>query len=215
MKQENILLNPVQGSKVDKLKHFGTLLPFAVFWYLVRFIRQTFNIIFFKTIGKYAFRKIGKGVKIDGFPDILWPCANIILGDYVRLGKRCVFQGSQDSSIVIGDRVTINDGCYITSLCSISIGAGTSIGEYTSIRDYNHKFDDLNIPIKDQNYYGAPIEIGLDCWIGRGCIILAGIKIGDGAVIGANSVVTKDVPSNSIFAGVPAKFIRKRGVNGK
>ncbi|QWG03992.1 hypothetical protein KMW28_13775 [Flammeovirga yaeyamensis] len=57
---------------------------------------------------------------------------------------------------------------------------------------------------------GNPIEIGENCWIGRGCIILAGVTIGDGAIIAANSVVNKNIPSNTIYGGVPAKFIKDR-----
>lgn len=201
----------VSGSTIERLQRFGYLLPFALIWYFCRFVRQRLLFLYFKTIGLYAFRKIGKGVIIDGFPDIIWPCANIQLGNYVRIGKRCVFQGSPDSKILIEDKVTINDGCYITSLFQIVIGEGTSIGEYCSIRDYNHKFNDLSISIKSQDYFGAPIEIGKNCWIGRGCIILPGVIIGEGAVVGANAVVTKDVPPYAVAAGIPAKIIKYRG----
>jgi acetyltransferase-like isoleucine patch superfamily enzyme len=109
--------------------------------------------------------------------------------------------------------VTINDGCYITSLFSITIGNGTSIGEYTSIRDYDHEFDDLSRPIKDQGYKGKPIDIGKDCWIGRGCMITSGVRIGEGAVVGANSVVTHDIPAFSVAVGAPARVLRKRGTS--
>ncbi|MEK6481639.1 acyltransferase [Catalinimonas sp. 4WD22] len=200
----------VSGSTFSKLKDFGSLLPFALYWYITRAFRQSFLRFYFHTIGKYGFRSIGRGVVIDGMPEFIWPCADITLGDFVRIGKRCVFQGAPVSKIRLGNRVTVNDGCYLTSMFSITVGQGTSIGEYTSIRDYNHKFDDTSIPIKDQDYYGSPIEIGNDCWIGRGCIILPGVSIGYGAVIGANSVVTKDIPPLSVAAGVPAKVIKMR-----
>jgi acetyltransferase-like isoleucine patch superfamily enzyme len=131
-----------------------------------------------------------------------------VVGDNVRIGKRCVFQGSSESVINISNNVTINDGCFITSLYQIDIGAGTSIGEYTSIRDYNHNYSDKNRPLKSQGYSGSRIKIGEECWIGRGCTILPGVEIGMHAVIGANSVVTKNIPANEIHAGVPAKFIR-------
>lgn len=200
----------VTGSIIERLNRFGYFLPFALLWYTARYLRQTFWLIFFKTIGRYAFRQVGKGVKIDGMPDIIWPCADIRIGNFVRVGKRCVFQGSPSSRILIDDMVTINDGCYLTAMFAITIGEGTSIGEYTSIRDYNHKFDDLSVSIKNQDYYGAPIEIGKDCWIGRGCMILPGVVIGNGAVVGANSVVTKDVPPYAVVAGIPAKIIKQR-----
>ncbi|QQY83987.1 acyltransferase [Tamlana sp. s12] len=93
---------------------------------------------------------------------------------------------------------------------SIEIGKGTSIGEYTSIRDYNHKFDNPSTPIKNQDYFGSKIVIEEDCWIGRGCIILPGVTIGKGAVVGANSLVNKDVSPYTIVGGIPAKFIKNR-----
>jgi len=208
--REKQYVKRVSGSMLYKLQSFGSLLPFALYWYGKRAIRQTFLRLYFQTIGKYGFRSIGKGVIIDGMPEFIWPCADIRLGDFVRIGKRCVFQGAHVSKINLEDKVTINDGCYITSMFSINIGKGTSIGEYTSIRDYNHKFDTTDIPIKEQDYHGASIEIGEDCWIGRGCIILPGVSIGNGAVVGANSVVTKDIPSLSVAAGTPAKIIKMR-----
>lgn len=207
---EKRFVSRVTGSSFERVKSFGYLLPFAFFWYLFRYLRQGFWLIYFRSIGRYAFRVIGKSVKIDGMQEIIFPCADIRLGNYVRLGKRCVFQGSPDSTIIVGNRVTINDGCYLTSMFSITIGENTSIGEYTSIRDYNHKFDDPTISIKDQDYYGTPIEIGKDCWIGRGCMILPGVVIGDGVVIGANAVVTKDISSYSVVGGIPAKLIKMR-----
>jgi len=202
---------PATGSKIQKLRAFGFRLPFALVWYFGRWIRQKFNLAWLLTFGRYGFRYIGKGVNIDGMPEFIWPCADIRIMDNVRIGKRCVFQGAPQSTITVNNKVTINDGCYITSLFSITIGESTSIGEYTSIRDYNHKFDEVEINIKNQDYFGAPIEIGKDCWIGRGCIILPGVVIGDGAVIGANSVVSKDIPSNAIAVGAPAKVIKMRG----
>lgn len=206
-------INRVSGTLFSKLKNFGWLLPFVLYWYFLRAVRQISLRIYFHTLGKYGFRSLGKGVIIDGMPEFIWPCADISLRNNVRIGKRSVFQGSHTSSIHLDNKVTINDRCYLTSMFSITIGSGTSIGEYTSIRDYNHKFDDISIPIKDQDYYGAPIVIGKDCWIGRGCIILGGVTVGDGAIIGANSVVNKDVPPYTVVAGVPIKLIKYRGQN--
>lgn len=202
--------NHIQGTVLQKMKAFGFRLPFALIWYTSRWFRQNINLLWMKTFGRYGFRHIGKNVAIDGMPEFVWPCADIRLMNNVRIGKRCVFQGFPESVIILEDRVTINDGCYITSAFSITIGKGTSVGEYTSIRDYNHKFDDITKLIKDQDYFGAPIEIGEGCWIGRGCIILPGVMIGAGAVIGANSVVSKDIPPYSIAVGAPAKVIKMR-----
>lgn len=194
---------------LQKLKKFKKKIVFALIWYLFRFIRQKANLAYLLTIGRYGFSSIGKNVVIDGIPKFLFPCSKIILESKVRIGSGCVFQGSIDSEIFIGSNVTINDGCVLTSLFSIKIGNNTSIGEYTSIRDYNHNFSNQG-SIKTQGYIGSEIVIGRDCWIGRGCIILPGVIIGDGAIIAANSVVNKEVPPNTIYGGVPAKYIKER-----
>lgn len=203
--------NPgVKGSLTEKISRFGFKLPFACFWYLGRFLKQSFLIIYFKTIGRYGFSKIGSGTIIDGWITFIWPCADIQLGRNSRVGKNCVFQGAPTSKIKIGSQVTINDGCYLTSLFSIKIGDRTAIGEHTSIRDYDHCFENPSVPIKEQGYCGAPIEIGRDCWIGRGCMITAGVTIGEGSVIGANSVVTSNIAPFSVAVGSPARVIRVR-----
>ena len=183
---------------------------YVIIWYIGRFFRQNAIWLYLVLLGRYGFRKIGKGVVFDGMPSFIYPCSDISLGNNIRIGKNCVFQGSPDSKIILHDGVTVNNGGVITSLFQITIGSGTSIGEFTSIRDYNHKFNDPEIPIKSSIYLGAPIVIGEDCWIARGCVILPGVTIGDGAIVAANSVVNKDVEPYSIVGGVPAKLIKYR-----
>ena len=84
------------------------------------------------------------------------------------------------------------------------------IGEYTSIRDTEHQYNDLNIPIKLQDDISSDIIIGDDVWIGRGCMIFPGSEIGDGVIVGANSVVKGKLEDHGIYAGSPAKLIKSR-----
>lgn len=205
----------VSGSPLAKMRRFGPMLPWALGWYAGRWAWQTALSVFYRTLGRYAFRRIGRKVVIDGWVQIIWPCADIRLGDRVRIGRRCVFQGSPDCTINIGNSVTINDGAYLTAVFGIDIGERTSIGEYVSIRDYDHQFDDVNTPIQNQGYRGGPIRIGRDCWIGRGTIVTGGVTIGDGAVVGANSVVTRDIPPMAVAVGAPARVLRQRGERKK
>ena len=86
----------------------------------------------------------------------------------------------------------------------IVIGNGVLIGHNVSILTLNHD----ERPEFRQNIYPKPIKIGENVWIGSNATILQGVTIGDGAIIGANAVVTKDIPQNSIVAGIPAKIIR-------
>jgi len=100
-------------------------------------------------------------------------------------------------------------GSLIAAADSVTIGDDTLIGEYVSIRDANHGTSAAAL-IRSQPLESKPISIGRNVWIGRGCCILKGVTIGDGAVIAANTVVTHDVQPNTIHAGVPAREIGKR-----
>jgi len=110
----------------------------------------------------------------------------------------------------IGENVTIHDFCYIDAIGGIEIGDNTRIAHNCSIITGQHKFDVPDKTIIDSGYVCKPVSIGSDVWIGTGTVILQGITIHDGAVVGANSVVTKDVEFCTVVAGNPARLIRKR-----
>jgi acetyltransferase-like isoleucine patch superfamily enzyme len=131
------------------------------------------------------------------------------LGANCRLGRDVLFDTSEGGKIEFGNRVRVNSGGVIVANVRITIGDDTLIGEYVSIRDANHGSASGDL-IRTQAPIAAEISVGRDVWIGRGCCLLPGITIGNGAVVGANSVVIRDVPSNSIYAGVPAKQIGSR-----
>ena len=135
--------------------------------------------------------------------------ANIGLGKRCRLGMDVELRTVDAGRIQIGADTRLNRGCTLTSYAQIRIDNFTIIGEFVSIRDANHglKRDE---PMRYQPHTCEPILIGRDVWIGRGSCILPGVTIGEGAVIGANSVVTGDIPDFAIAAGVPAKVIKMR-----
>lgn len=111
--------------------------------------------------------------------------------------------------LVAGHYSFINFGCYICP--KVSIGRYTMLGPRVAITGSDHNY---NVPSLPAYFAGRPelpsTEIGDDVWVGYGSIILAGVTIGDGAIIAAGSVVTKDVPPYLIVGGVPAKPIRAR-----
>lgn len=108
-------------------------------------------------------------------------------------------------NIQLGKNVFINAGCKFQDQGGIYIGDDVLIGHNVVMATLNH---DEN-PEKRANLIAAPINIGDKVWIGSNATILPGVTIGDGAIIAAGAVVTKDVEEKSIVAGVPAKFIRK------
>ena len=136
---------------------------------------------------------------------------NGIKGNPIGCYERCTFFVDRDSEIIIGDNVGISQAALI-SHCSIQIGNNVKIGGGTSV--YTTDFHSLDPIIRasseDQKHRkSAPVTIEHDAFIGARCIILKGVTIGENSIVGAGSVVTKSIPANEIWAGNPAKFIRK------
>lgn len=110
----------------------------------------------------------------------------------------------------IGNYVSLNENAMIDASFGVKIGNYARIAYYSKIVSSQHNYKDHNKLIMLQGLSGGPIIIGEDVWICTGVVITPNIKIGKGSVIGANSVVTRDVPPYTVFAGVPAKLIKKR-----
>ena len=110
----------------------------------------------------------------------------------------------------IGNNVAINNDVWINAAGNVEIGNNTLIGPKVVIHSANHKFDQLDIPIRTQGHVMKEVIIEEDIWIGAAAIILPGVKIGKGSVIAAGAVVTKDVPPFSIAMGVPAQVKKSR-----
>ena len=108
-------------------------------------------------------------------------------------------------NIHLGKNVFINADCKFQDQGGIYIGDDTLIGHNVVLATLNHEEN----PENRGNLIAAPIKIGNKVWIGSNATILPGVTVGDGAIIAAGAVVTKDVDSMSIVAGVPAKFVRK------
>jgi acetyltransferase-like isoleucine patch superfamily enzyme len=115
--------------------------------------------------------------------------------------------------IEIGAKTRIGEMCQISSCNKVVIGEGVLVGRRVYISDNAHgqfEKEQLSIPpIVRPLYSKGPVIIGNNVWIGERACILAGVTIGDGAIVAANAVVTHDVPSFSLAAGVPAKIIKK------
>ena len=179
---------------------------------LLTFLRLKWRVFFLRMLSR---GKVSNIVEIrNGFT--FTRGGKISVGNNCYIGERVNFEISiePEGVLTIGDNVWISHDCHITSWGSISIGNNVLIGEFTSIRDTTHNYKEPEIPIRMQGEKIGKIVIEDDVWIGRGCLILGnpeGLKIGKGAVIGANSVVTKSVEAYTVVGGVPAKLIKRRG----
>jgi acetyltransferase-like isoleucine patch superfamily enzyme len=112
--------------------------------------------------------------------------------------------------VEIGENSTLNEFCAIHGLGGVKIGNGVRIGCHTVIHTNYHRFERTDIPIWKQGVYGKPITMEDDVWIGAHCTIIGGVTIGSHSVIGAHSIVTKDIPPFSVAYGVPCKVQRSR-----
>ena len=114
------------------------------------------------------------------------------------------FYTDYGQNITIGKNVFINSGSCFQDQGGIEIGDNVLIGQQVVLATLNH---DL-LPQKRANMTPAPIKIGNGVWIGAHATVLAGVSVGNGAVVAAGAVVTKDVPANTVVGGVPAKIIK-------
>lgn len=133
----------------------------------------------------------------------------VLLGDRVTIRSFVNLAGN--GTIKIGNRTTINEYCAITAVRQVVVGSDCMFGPGVTVLDVDHEFADLEKPMAQQGYRTESVTIGNDVWLGTGAVVLRGVTIGDGAVVGANSVVTKDVQPYEIVGGVPAKTIGRRG----
>lgn len=127
------------------------------------------------------------------------PCAYAACCSEISIGQRVIIRpGSMLFADTMGGVIVIED--------DVMLGCGVHI--YAN----NHRFDDPNKPIIDQDYYPSkPVVLKKGCWIGANAIILPGVVIGENSVVGAGSIVTKDIPDRVVAVGNPARVIRKIG----
>ena len=132
----------------------------------------------------------------------------IDLGEQVTINRYAYLQGDK-GGIRLGNRVEINNFSIVNGTGGVDIGDDTLIGPGVRIISYQHGYA-RGATIRSQPVDARPIRIGRDVWLGANSIILAGVTIGDGAVVAAGAVVREDVPSHAVVAGVPATIRKYR-----
>jgi len=152
--------------------------------------------------------RIAKGTFID--PEVI-----IDSPESIKIGSNCIIRKGvvlrpENGEIIIGDNCVINHYCVFHGKGGIHIGDWTILGPHCGFYAQNHTFMRFDIPITKQINYGKGIYLMGDNWIGGHAVICDDVTIGKGAVVGANSTVTRSIPMASIAAGSPAKAIKKR-----
>lgn len=155
------------------------------------------------------FRFCGEQVIIENEVLIFHP-ETITLNDRVYVGHRTILKGYHKGEMIIGEGTWIGQNCFIHSAGSVHIGRSVGIGPGVQILTSFHRDDDPDIPVMHHQLEFGSVVIHDGADIGVGVIVLPGVTIGEGSIIGAGSVVTRSVEAYSVFAGSPARFLRKR-----
>ena len=162
-----------------------------------------------------AFRSFGTNSVIQ-MPVRLGNAQHISIGSRVFVGSGCWLQvlagADDDPSLQIGDGTSIAGYCVFSAAKEIRIGRHVSICRNVYISDHTHEYENWPVPVEEQGITDVmPVEIADGAWLGENVVIFPGIRVGVGAVVSANSVVTKDVADRTLVAGVPARSLRRFG----
>ena len=203
-----------------KLRTFEMPAPKVIFlpvWYLHHGIRNVFRWItrcfYYQPMFRARCDQVGKNLRVDlGAP--------YVYGDIrIRIGDDCTMNAiSSFVSTSVGRNPVLEIGnkTYLGHRVSISVGSKVTIGSHVLIADNVFIADNPGHPLDaaKRRVQGVepdqirPVTIGDDVWIGHGCKIMPGVHIGEGSVVGAGSIVTRDVPPFTLVAGIPAKAVR-------
>ena len=167
-------------------------------FFLIFLIINKFNI-------RFIYRTLGK--RLDKFKMLLLSMSGAKIGLNSTVRSNTFILNS--NNLTIGNNSTIGSNSEIFNSTNFYIGDNVDIGTQFYINTENHKFDDSKKFLSKQGVICSEIIIGSDIWIGTRVTILAGVKISDRVIVGACSLVNKDLESGYIYAGVPAKKIKK------
>ena len=161
--------------------------------------------------------RCGKNVKFEDFAEIHGLCSEgLSFGDYVTISRGVMIRpssyygGDYGMGLTMGEHSSIGPYGYVGCSGKITIGKNVMFGPRCSLFAENHVFSDTNCDIKSQGVNQKGITIEDDCWIGSNVTILDGVTIGKGSVIGAGTLVTKDIPAGSVVIDKREKVLRER-----
>jgi acetyltransferase-like isoleucine patch superfamily enzyme len=174
-------------------------------WYLVRYWRFFWWRLRNPHVVTEGFVFLGKRVELTARKGY----GRLVVGRWVHLGDgnaiRC-----HEGNLRIGDKAVFGRSNTVNGFLDIEIGAATIVADWVYVCDFDHVYEDINVPIKDQGIVKSPVRIGPDCWVGTKVSVLRGATVGHGCVLAAHTVVRGDVPPMSVVAGVPGRVVKDR-----
>jgi hypothetical protein len=135
--------------------------------------------------------------------------ARLVLGRWVHLGANTALR-CHEGTLTLGDKSVLARDVSINCYLDVEIGDSALIADGVYISDFDHNFADVTRPIKDQGIAKSRVRIDRDVWLGTKVTVCRGVLIGQGAVVGANAVVTRDLPPYAVAVGVPARIMKDR-----
>jgi acetyltransferase-like isoleucine patch superfamily enzyme len=147
---------------------------------------------------------IGPGVTIE-----IGKGAKLYLGRWSWIGHGTKIR-AHEGEVRVGAKSVLGQECTISSFQHVSIGRECIVADRVMLIDFDHGVVEVERPIREQGIYKRDVRVGHNVWMGYGACVLRGVTIGDNAIIGTSTVVTKDVPANAVVAGIPARVLRMR-----
>ena len=174
-------------------------------WYLLRYWRLLRLRLRHPEVVLRGMVFLGRNVEIEARRGY----GRLEIGRWVHIGDgnslRC-----HEGSMRIGDKVVLGRHNTLNCYLDVEVGAASIIADWVYVTDFDHRIDDVTVPIKDQGIVKTPVRIGPDCWLGTKVSVLRGTRIGRGTVLGAHAVARGEIPEYSIAVGAPARVVRDR-----
>ncbi|NEE00934.1 acyltransferase [Phytoactinopolyspora halotolerans] len=174
-------------------------------FYLIRYARLLRLRLFHPEVVTEGMVFLGRRTKVYGRRGF----GRVVLGRWVHIGDETHLR-AHEGTLRVGDKTVFGRHTTVNCYLDIEIGARTLVADWVHITDFDHRFDDLDTPIKDQGIVKSPVRIGPDCWLGVKSSVLRGADVGRGCVIAAHAVVRSVLDDFSIAGGVPARVIKSR-----
>jgi len=174
-------------------------------WYLLRYWRLFWLRVLHPDIVTEGMVFIGRRVELYARTGY----GRLILGRWVHIGAENRLR-AHEGTLRVGDKCVFGRDNTVNCYLDIEFGAGTIVADWVYVCDFDHVYDDIHVPIKDQGIVKSPVRVGPDCWVGTKVTVLRGATIGHGCVLAAHAVVRGDVPPMSVVGGVPGRVLKDR-----
>jgi acetyltransferase-like isoleucine patch superfamily enzyme len=133
----------------------------------------------------------------------------LVLGRWVHIGDENRLR-AHEGTLRVGDKCVFGRDNTVNCYLDIEFGAASIVADWVYVCDFDHRFDDVTMPIKDQGIVKSPVRIGPDVWVGTKVTVTRGVVVGQGSVLAAHTVVNRDTPPFSVVAGVPGRVVKNR-----